>query len=95
MLQNQGGRKWKSECLWTLTMLDQLVRKSRSDYFVYVNSSLVAWLSKRQATIETSVFGAEFVAMKIGMEYLRGLHYKLRMMGVPLAGLSLIYGDNM
>jgi len=41
------------------------------------------------------VFGAEFVAMKTGMESLRGLRYKLRMMGVPIWGPSLIYGDNM
>ena len=41
------------------------------------------------------MFGAEFVAMKIGMESLRGLRYKLQMMGVPIFGPSLIYGDNM
>ena len=29
------------------------------------------------------------------MEALRGLRYKLRMMGVPLSGTSYIYGDNM
>ena len=52
-------------------------------------------MSKKQATIETLVFGAEFVAMKLGMESLRGLRYKLRMMGVPIFGPSLIYGDNM
>ena len=40
------------------------------------------WLSKKQATIETSVFGAVFVAMNQGMEYVCGLCYKLRMMGV-------------
>ena len=33
--------------------------------------------------------------MKIGMETLQRLQYKLRMMGVPISGLSLIYGDNM
>jgi hypothetical protein len=39
--------------------------------------------------------GAEFVAMKQGMETLRGIRYKLQMMGVPLSGPSYIYGDNM
>ena len=29
------------------------------------------------------------------MEKLRGLRYKLRMMGVPVTGPSYIYGDNM
>ena len=40
-------------------------------------------------------FGAEFVAMKFGIEKLRGLRYKLRMMGVPIDGPSLVYGDNL
>ena len=40
------------------------------------------------------VFGAEFVNMKHGMEKLRGLRYKLRMMGVPVDGPSFIYVDN-
>ncbi len=37
----------------------------------------------------------QFVAMKQGMEALRGLRYKLRMMGVQINGPSYIYGDNM
>jgi hypothetical protein len=67
----------------------------RSGFLIYINSALIVWYSKRQATIETSVFGAEFVAMKQGMEALRGLRYKLRMMGVAISGPSYIYGDNM
>ena len=74
---------------------NQRTRRSRSGYFVFVNSALVGWLSKKQATVETSVFGAEFVAMKLGVEYIRGLRYKPRMMGVPLAGPAYVYGDNM
>ena len=44
------------------------------------------WYTKRQATVESAVFGAEFVAMKQAMEVSRGLRYKLRMMGVPIEG---------
>jgi hypothetical protein len=73
---------------------DKLTR-SRTGFFVYVHSAPICWLSKKQAMIETSVFGAEFVAMKHGVEVLRGLRYKLRMMGVPISGPSFIYGDNM
>ena len=32
--------------------------------------------------------------MKQCCEYLRGLRYKLRMMGIPVNGPSYIYGDN-
>ncbi len=35
----------------------------------------IIWLSKQQVTIETSVFGAEFVAMPHGIKTLRGLRY--------------------
>ena len=52
---------------------DETTRRSRTGYFIYVNSALVNWLSKKQATIETSVFVSEFVAMKQGMEAVRGL----------------------
>jgi hypothetical protein len=45
--------------------------------------------------VESSVFGAEFVAMKNGIETCHGLHDKLRMMGVTLSGPTFVYGDNM
>ena len=60
-----------------------------------MNMSPIAWFSKRKATIETLVFGAEFVAMKTAMETARGIHYKLRMMGIPIGGPTYFYGDNM
>jgi hypothetical protein len=56
---------------------------------------LINWLSQKQPTIESSVFGAEFVAMKLGMEALWGIRYKLCKMGVPIAGPTYVYGDNM
>ena len=74
---------------------DKVHRRSRTGFYIFLNSSLIAWMSRRQPTIETSVFGAEFVAMKHGVETLRGIRYKLRMMGVPLDGPSYVYGDNM
>ena len=33
--------------------------------------------------------------MNIVMETIRGIRYKLRMMGVPIYGQSYIFGDNM
>ena len=62
---------------------------------IYVNTALVQGFSKKQSTVETTVFGIEFVAMKQGIDALRGLRYKLRMMGIPISGPSYIYGDNM
>jgi hypothetical protein len=74
---------------------DELNRRSRTGYILYVNQAPVVWHSKKQTRVETSVFGAEFCAMTQGIERLRGLRYKLRMMGVPISGPSYIYGDNM
>jgi hypothetical protein len=69
-------------------------RRSRTGFIVYMNMAPILWYSKRQPTVETSVFGAEFVAMKNGIETVRGLRYKLRMMGVAISGPTYVYCDN-
>ena len=74
---------------------DQLTRRSRSGHIIFLNMAPVDWMSKKQPTCETSVFGAEFVAMKMAMEASRGIRYKLRMMGVEITGPTCTYGDNM
>ena len=73
---------------------DTITRRSRTGFLVYLNCALVYWHSKKQTSVESSSFGSEFVAMKQCCEYLRGLRYKLRMMGIPIDGPSYIYGDN-
>jgi len=73
---------------------DKTNRCSRTCFLIFCNLSPITWISKKQATIETSVFGAEFIAMKHGIETLRGLRYKVPMMGIPLTGPSYIYRDN-
>ena len=40
---------------------------------IFMKAAIIDALSKKQATIETSVFGVEFVALKHGMECLHGL----------------------
>ena len=74
---------------------DKVTRRSLTGYFILLNTALINWLSKKQATIETSVFESEFVTMKTGVEALIGIRYKLRMMGVTLTGPTYVYGDNM
>ena len=56
---------------------EKSTRRSRTGYLLYLNNSLITWFSKRQPTVECSVFGGEFVAMKHVMENLGGLRYKL------------------
>jgi hypothetical protein len=52
------------------------------------------WFSKRQPTVESSLFGAEFVAMQNGIETYHGIRYKLIQMGVTLSVPTFVYGDN-
>ena len=67
---------------------------SSTGFMIYMNKLLIRWLSKKQPKIETSVFKAKFVSMKLRIEILRGSRYKLRMMGIPLSGASIISGYN-
>jgi hypothetical protein len=73
---------------------DQRVRRSRTGYFVFLNSALINWLSKKQATVESSVFGAEFEALKHGIGATRGIQYKLQMMGMPISGPTYVCCNN-
>lgn len=73
---------------------DTVTRRSRTGFLVYLNCAPIYWLSKKQTSCETSTFGSEFVAMKQATEYVRGLRYKLRMMGIPVEEPTLVYGDN-
>jgi hypothetical protein len=74
---------------------EQFTRRSRTGFVIYLSMAPVVWFSKRHPTVESSVFGAKFVAMKNGIETCRGLRYKVRMMGVDLSGPIFVYGDKM
>ena len=73
---------------------DSMTRKSRTGFLIYLNCAPIYWTSKKQNSVETSSFGSEFIAMKQCTEYIRGLRYKLRMMGIPCEGPTYVYGDN-
>jgi len=70
------------------------MRRSTTGIIVYLNGGAVKWYSKRQNTVESSTFGSEFVSLKIAMEMNCAMRYKLRMMGVPIAGPTNMFGDN-
>jgi hypothetical protein len=44
---------------------DQVTRRSRTGYLIYLNMAPIQWFSnKKQVSAETSVFGAVFVASR-------------------------------
>ena len=73
---------------------DLLTGCSRTGFIVLLNGAPIYWSSKKQTSCETSTFGSEFVAMKQATEYIRGLRYKLRMMGITVDEPVFDFGDN-
>ena len=74
--------------------LDTIMRCSRTGFLVYLNCTPIYWWSKKQNSVESLSFGSEFIAMKQCCEYVHGLRYKLRMMGISCDDPTFIYGDN-
>jgi hypothetical protein len=74
---------------------EKFTRRSRTGLVVYLNMAPIVWFSKNQPTVESSIFGAEFVAVNNGIETIRGLLYKFKMMGLALSGPTYAYGENM
>jgi hypothetical protein len=40
---------------------EQFTRRSRIRFVIYLNMAPIVWFSKSQTTVESSVFGAEFL----------------------------------
>ena len=59
-----------------------------------VNKTPIDMYTKRQSTVETSTYGAEFVAARICTDQIIALRYELMMLGVPLTGPAYMFGDN-
>jgi hypothetical protein len=72
----------------------KVTRRSHTGVIIFVNRAPIQWYLKRQNTVESSTFGSEFVAMRIAIELIEGLHYKIRMMGVPIDGPCQMFYDN-
>ena len=45
--------------------------------------------------MESTTYGSEFVAARIGTDKIVEMRYNLRMLGVPIEGPSIMFGDNM
>jgi hypothetical protein len=56
-----------------------------------MNRVPIVWYSKRQQTVETSAFSAEFIAMKACLEAIKHLRFKLQCFGIPMPGAEPTY----
>ena len=74
---------------------DLQTRRSVTGALIFVNSTPIKWYCKRQNTVESSTYGSELVAARLTAEMMIEMRYKLRMLGVPVVGPSMMLGDNM
>ncbi len=73
---------------------DLVTQRSRTGFIVFLNNAPIYWSSKKQSSCKSSTFGSEFVAMKQATEYVCGLRFKLRMMGITVDEPAFVFGDN-
>ena len=71
-----------------------VTRRSHTSLLLFVNCAPIVWFNKWQNTIETSMFGSEFIEMKTAVEQIEYLRYKLRMSGIPVEDPMNVFCDN-
>jgi hypothetical protein len=78
---------------------DQKTRRSLTGLIVFVGSTPVYWISKRQSTVASSTYAAEFSALRTVTEEAINIRYYLRCLGVniPADGTcpTKLFGDNL
>ena len=69
--------------------------RSASGIIHIINSTIIDWFSKKQATVESATYGSEFMAARQAVQQIIDLRLTLRYMGVPLDGPAWMFGDNL
>jgi hypothetical protein len=73
---------------------DKLTGRAVTGILHILNQTPGDWFSKRQATVETATFGAEFTTAIIAVDQILDLRTTLRYLGVPVYTKSYMFGDN-
>mmetsp|Transcript_2051 Transcript_2051/g.2905 ORF Transcript_2051/g.2905 Transcript_2051/m.2905 type:complete len:179 (-) Transcript_2051:552-1088(-) len=63
---------------------NKVTRRLHTGFIIFVNRAPIKWFSRKQPTIESSAFSAEYIALKTCVEEIEHIRYKLRMFGVPI-----------
>jgi hypothetical protein len=75
-------------------MHDVMTGRSVTDIHYIVNKTPIDWFSKKQATVESAMYGQEFVAARICVEQIIDLRISLRYLGVTICSKSNLFGEN-
>ncbi len=83
-------------CFWDANLMHDLTTgRSCAGVLHVTNQTPIDWHAERQATVETATCGSEFVAGRTATEQVIDIRCTLRMMGVPIDGLThTMLGDN-
>ena len=73
---------------------DKVTGRSITGIIIFVGSTPILWESKRQNSVQTSTYGAEFTALKRAVEHAVTIRYHLRSMGITVNEPSCVYIDN-
>ena len=73
---------------------NKVTRRSQSGFIIYGNCAPVIWFSKKQNTVEASTFGSEMIALRLCVEAIIALRFKLRSFGIPVSTPARVYCDN-
>jgi hypothetical protein len=71
-----------------------MIRRSHTGILIYLNKAPIQWFSKQQHTVEGATFGSEFNALRIAVDLIVALRFKLRSFGVPVKGPANVFCDN-
>ena len=90
--------QWCHKMLWSNKVFyPNFTVRSKLILYMHLFEGRVHTISihiRSQNTVEASTYGSEFVAMRILVEMLIGLRYKLRMFGIPIDGPCNVFCDN-
>ena len=75
-------------------MHDVLTGKAVTGCVHFANKTPIMWYSKKQATVKTATYGAEFIAGRTCMEQIIDLRNTFRYLRVPIHDISYMFGDN-
>ena len=60
----------------------------------FLNQTPIDAYTKRQSTVETAIYGSEFVAARTAVDQIIDIRTTLRYLGVPIRDKSYMFGDN-
>ena len=73
---------------------NKVTRRSQTGFIIYGNCAPIIWFSKKQNTVEASTFGSEMIALRLCVEAIIALRFKLRSFGIPVSTPARVYCDN-